>query len=206
MARRTRWLLVLLVGVAAGGAALVWTRAHAPCARPIAYRLDRVDPRFGLTADDVREALRRAEGLWRGAAGRDLFVETPGATLVVNLVYDERQQTTQATQRLRRTLRESETAHAASSQAYGTARATYEARARDFQEARAGFLRRSQEYNARVQQWNARGGAPPDLRATLESERALLEAEQRQIEAERLALNELGATANSLAAQSNALA
>ena len=207
MARRTRWLVVVLVAVVAGGAAvLVWTRAHAPCARPIAYRLDRVDPRFGVTADEVREALRRAENLWRDVAGRDLFIETPTAGLVVSLVYDERQQTTQASQRLRRSLRESETAHAASSQAFGTARATYEARARDFQEARAGFMRRSQEYNTRVQQWNARGGAPADVRAQLESERAQLEADQRQLEAERSALNELGATANSLAAQSNALA
>jgi hypothetical protein len=128
MARRTRWLVVLLVASVAGGAALVWTRVHPPCARPIAYRLDRVDPRFGVTGDEVREALRRAEGLWRGAAGRDLFVETPTAALVVSLVYDERQQTTQSSQRLRRSLHDSETAHAASSQAYGAARGTRGAR------------------------------------------------------------------------------
>jgi len=197
---------MLLVVVAAAGAAVVWTRVHGPCARPIAYRIDRVDPRFGLTADEVRDALRRAEALWRAAAGRDLFVETLTAALAVRLVYDERQQTTQASQRLQRTLRQTETSHAAASQAYGATRATYEARVRDFQDAQASFLRRSQEYNARVQQWNGRGNAPADLRATLEAERAQLEAEQRQIEKDRLVVNELGASVNALAAQSNALA
>ncbi len=206
MTRRTRWLAVLLVAAVAIAAGLVWTRVHAPCARPIAYRLDRVDPRFGLTTDEVRDALRRAEALWRGAAGRDLFAETPSARLAVSLMYDTRQQTTQASQRLQRSLRETERSHAASSEAYGAARATYEARARDYKDAEAAFLRRSQEYNGRVQHWNARGGVPPDLRATLEAERAQLEAEQRQLNAERVVVNELAATANSLAAQSNALA
>lgn len=206
MTRRTRWLAVLLTAVMVVAAALVWTRTHAPCARPIAYRLDRVDPRFGLTAEEARDALRRAEALWRAAAGRELFSETPSAALVVSLVYDDRQQTTQATQRLQRSLRETESSHAAFSQAYGAARATYEARARDYQDAQAAFLRRSQEYNGRVQQWNARGGAPPDLQAALAAERAQLEAEQGQLDAERVAVNELAATANTLAAQSNALA
>jgi matrixin len=206
MVRRTRWLAMLLVVVAAVGGAVVWTRIHAPCSRPIAYRVDRVDPRFGLTADEVREALRRAEALWRGAAGRDLFVETPAAALVVRLVYDERQQTTQASLRLQRSLRDAERSHTVSSQAYGAARAHYEARARDFQDAQQSFLRRSQEYNARVQEWNARGGVPADLRATLDAERTHLEAEQRQLEKDRLVVNELGASVNALAVHSNALA
>src|SRR5262245_22435004 len=107
MSRRGGWLAVLVVVAAvAVGAALVWQRTHGPCARPIAYRVDRVDPRFGVTADEVRDAVRRAEALWRGAAGRDLFVETPSAALVVSLVYDERQQTTQASQRLQHSLRQ----------------------------------------------------------------------------------------------------
>ena len=206
MARRGPWLAILPVAVGAVGAALVWTRVYAPCSRPVAYRIDRVDPRFGVTADEVRDAIRRAEALWRGAAGRDLFVETPAAALVVTLVYDERQQTTQASQRLQRSLRDTERSHAASSQVYGSARAHYEARARDFQDAQQSFLRRSQEYNARVQEWNARGGVPADLRATLEAERAHLEAEHRQLEKERLVVNELGASVNALAAHSNALA
>ena len=205
MARRTRWLAVLLVAAAAVAGSLVWSRVHAPCARPIAYRLDRVDPRFGLTTDEVRDALRRAETLWGGVAGRDLFAETPSSSLVVNLVYDDRQQTTQASQRLQRSLREARNSHAASTQAYGAARATYEARTRDYEDAQAAFLRRSQEYNARVAQWNASGGTPPAVRAALEIERAQLEADQRQLDAERLSVNEFAATANALAAQSNAL-
>lgn len=206
MGRRGPWLAMLLVAVVAVGAAVVWTRVYAPCSRPLAYRVDRVDPRFGVTVDEVRDATRRAEALWRGAAGRDLFVETPAAALVVTLVFDERQQTTQASQRLQRSLRDTERSHAASSQAYGSARAHYEARARDFQDAQQSFVRRSQEYNARVQEWNARGSIPADLRATLEAERAHLEAEQQQLEKERLVVNELGASVNALAAQSNALA
>jgi hypothetical protein len=209
MARRRIWLglLVPALIVAAGAAGfLVWSDRYAPCARPVAYRVETVDPRFGVSAEDVREALRQAETVWRRSLGRDLFTESPTARLAVTFVYDERQQTTQTAQRLRRSMRDTGASHAAIGKSHAAWRATYEARARDYADGHAAYQRRAQAYQEKVQQWNARGGAPRDAREELEAERAQLDATRRQLEADRAALDELAATVKSLTEQGNAVA
>ena len=200
-----RWLwLGLLASIAL--AVVVWIFRPAPCGQATVYRLDKVDERFGLTRDEVLEALRQAEGVWRHAAGRDLFIQSPNATLTVSLVYDERQQTTQGRERLQRSIGETRASHASIGQSYSQFRASYDARLRDYQEAHAAFEHRTQAYNAQVQQYNARGGAPRDVLAGLDAERSQLESIRRQLQADRSALEDLGATVQSLAEKGNALA
>ncbi len=203
MTRRLWWLGAL--GVAAI-ALVVWIQLPRPCARPIPYRLGPIDKRFGVTETELRDAVGRAEGLWRRRIGRDLFVENPSATLTVSLVYDERQQTTQAGAILQRSLQATRSAHDALGKSYSDWRATYDARARDFADAQAAYQRRTHEYNEQVQQWNARGGAPREVQATLEAERAQLEAARRTLDAERAALEELAGTVKVLAEKANAVA
>jgi Matrixin len=205
MERRVRWsCLGLLACVAA--AVVVWTQRPVPCGSPVTYRLGRIDPRFGLGESEVRSALAQAEALWERAAGRELFAHTVAAPLTVNLVYDERQQATQASERLRRATRVTRDSHAAVGQSYAQWRATYEARSRDLADGHAAYQERARAYNGQVAHWNARGGASPDVQASLEAERGRLEATRRQLEGDRAALEELAATVESLAARGNAIA
>jgi hypothetical protein len=203
MARRVG-LLGLLVCVAL--AAVLWTLRPAPCARPIALRIGQIDDRFGLARDEVDEALREAEALWERALGSRLFTHSPTATLTVNLVYDERQQSTQTRERLKDSMRAAEASHTAAGRSYADWRSTYDSRAQDFQAAHAAYEERARAYNAQVQQWNARGGAPPGDQASLEAERSKLEAMRRELESSRAALEEFGASVRSLADKSNAIA
>ncbi len=203
MARR-KWLLGALACVVL--AAGVWTQFPTPCTRPVALRLGQVDPNFGLTTDEVLEALQHAEGLWERALGRALFTHSSRATVTVSLVYDERQRTTQTRERLQDSMRGSQASHAAVERSYAHWRMSYDGRARDVEAAHAAYQERAQAYNAQVQQWNARGGAPPEARASLEAERTRLEAMRRQLELDRAALQDFAATANSLADKGNALA
>jgi hypothetical protein len=204
MGRKALWLG--LVGVVAVVAALLWTQRYGACVHPVAYRVGAVDERFGLRADEVREALRRAEGLWERALGRTLFAHTPTATLTVEFVFDERQQRTQTGDRLRNAMRETRASHASAGQTYEQWRRTYEGRARDIESAQAAYTERAQAFNARVHEWNARGGAPREAQAELEAERGRLDGARRQIESDRAALGELATTVNALAAKGNAIA
>jgi matrixin len=165
-----------------------------------------VDERFGLRADEVHEALRRAEGLWERALGRTLFANTPTATLSVEFVFDERQERTQTGDRLRNAMSETRASHASAGQTYEQWRRTYEGRARDVESAQAAYTERAQAFNARVQEWNARGGVPREAQAELEAERGRLDGARRQIESDRAALGELATTVNALAAKGNAIA
>jgi Matrixin len=74
-----RKLGLVLVTVLVVAAAVAVIRGS--CSRPLPYRVDRFDERFGLTRQEFAEALRQAEEVWERAVGRDLFVETPGARL-----------------------------------------------------------------------------------------------------------------------------
>ncbi len=201
---RWKWVLGLLVCVVA--VAVIWTRLQSPCARPIALRLGEIDDKFGLTRDETLEALRHAEELWERTLGRTLFAHRATATLTVKLVYDERQQSTQARERLENSLREAQASHAAVGRSYAHVRMTYDGRLRDFEARHADYEERARQYNAQVQQWNARGGVPPEAQAELEAERSRLETMRRQLETDRAALEDFGASAKSLADKGNAIA
>ena len=195
--------LGLLVWVAAAAA---WMLLRDPCGTPVAYRLDRVDERFGLTREDVAVALQVAEAVWTTAAGRQIFVREPAAPLPINLVYDERQQITQRSASMLSALDQARTVHAKVTQAYAVSRRTWDGRLRDYQDQSAAYEQRVRDFSARVLDWNRRGGAPPDVRADLDHERARLDEQRQELSARRAALDELAANVNRLADQGNALA
>lgn len=60
----------------------------------VRYRIGAVDPRFGLSDDELAAVVDQAVQVWQDGIGRTLFVHDDHARLVINLVYDERQQTT----------------------------------------------------------------------------------------------------------------
>ncbi len=203
MARRMG-VLGLLVCVAL--AAVLWIQRPTPCARPIALRIGQIDDRFGLTRDEVVEALRDAEELWERALGRTVFGHNPTATLTVNLVYDERQQSTQTRRNLQDSMRATQASHATVARSYEDWRMTYDGRARDFEAANAAFEARARAYNAQVQEWNERGGAPPEAHAGLEAERSTLQVMRRQLDTDRAAIEEFATSVRLLADKSNAIA
>ncbi len=194
--------LVVCVALATG----LWLARPTPCGRPIAYRLGAVDGRFGLTNAEVLEALREAESLWGRAVGRDVFTHDPRATLTVTLVYDERQQTTQTSQRLWSSMQQAQASHAVVSRSYAEWRETYERRARSYETTYAAYQERAAAYNAQMQQWSARGGVPREMQAGLEAERNRLQALRSELETERMAIESLAGTVRSLAEKGNALA
>ena len=204
MTRRN--LVGLVVLVALGITAVALYQRQVPCSSVLTYRLGPVDPRFGLSNEEVVEALRQAENLWEVAIGRKLFSYDPSGALTVSLVYDERQQRTQKGVRLKTSMRETEVSHAAVGRSYEHWRTLYDSKARDYKDAHATYQERAQAFNAKVQQVNSRGGASPAEAASLESERADLEARKQQLDADRAALEELGARVKALAEKGNAIA
>ena len=198
-----RKLGLALVTVLVVAAAVAVIRGS--CSRPLPYRVDRFDERFGLSRQEFEEALRQAEEVWERAVGRDLFVETPSARLAVNMHYDERQQRTQASDRMRGSLKESRASHEAVGRNYEEWRATYERRLRDYKDDQAEYQSRAQAFNQQVQEWNARGN-PHGERPALDNERARLADMRQRLESDRVALQELGGTVSGLAERGNAIA
>jgi hypothetical protein len=96
------------VGTAAGLAAVILVStiaaclaqpngqsAPAACSAPIRLKIGALDPRFGVSSQDLKSAIQQAGDLWGSAAHHRLFAYDPNAELAVNLVYDERQEATE---------------------------------------------------------------------------------------------------------------
>lgn len=61
------------------------------CYKPVTYHIGSIDPRFGLSNQEVEEAVRTAVSVWCKASNGELFREEPQGRLEINFVYDYRQ-------------------------------------------------------------------------------------------------------------------
>jgi len=157
--------------------------SQAPCAIPLAWRVTRVDPEFGLDIARATEIVRSATALWQAGASRPLFVHDDAQGFPIRLVFDERQERTQA--RLRReapidalAARIDSTRAALSSRA-----AAHDVAAQRHAERFRDYERRVAEHNATVRGWNERGGAPSDVGAQLGAVGEALAAEREELQA-----------------------
>ena len=90
---------LVLVLAAASVAVLAYALyPRSTCERTLAYSVGEVDARFGVSADQVREAARQASELC-DAAGERVYRYDPEAPFKIYLHYDERQPRALAAQR-----------------------------------------------------------------------------------------------------------
>ncbi|MCB9807280.1 hypothetical protein H6768_05380 [Candidatus Peribacteria bacterium] len=171
-----------------------------PCKLPLTYSLGNFDTQFGILREDFLANIARAETAWEQEVGKELFhyVET-GGDITVNLIYDERQETTVK-------LREIDTAITGKQGTYETLKAEYEALNARILEQKTAYERSlaqiesfEKAYSRDVESWNKRGGAP-------EKEYARLEDQRRSINARIAALNTTRANLNTTITQANQLA
>ena len=65
------------------------------CVAPVHVKIGAIDPRFGVSQDDVLNALEDAALAWNTAAHRTAVVLDTANGVPINLVYDDRQEATQ---------------------------------------------------------------------------------------------------------------
>ncbi|MFM7088194.1 MAG: matrixin family metalloprotease [Candidatus Paceibacterota bacterium] len=148
-----------------------------PCARPVYYSLGTFDTQFGMSQTDFLQYVKEAEAKWDAASGRNLLEYREGAPLAINLIYDKRQEATNKLEVL-------EAGVTADKASYEALKARYEEalglhkKSKDTFDARfARYQKENAEYNASVDFWNKKGGAPENEYARLEFEGARLRGE-----------------------------
>lgn len=139
-----------------------------PCAVPLGWRIADVDPRFGIDRSRAAAAARQAVEYWESALGAGILPHDPVDGLPIRFGYDERQQTVQARQQAAQELAELDVR-------LDSRRAVLD---REYD-----LLDRDLEvHNARVQDWNRRGGAPPAVAEELRRSAAALESRRRALD------------------------
>lgn len=192
--------LVLLLCVIGIGV-LVMDRYVLPCRRPISYAIGDIDPRFHVSADQVKKMAASAEVLWEDASSRDLFVYDSGAKLRINMVFDERQQLTIEGQALDNKHDDLVTFQAGISKEYDALKDEYDRLSSSYDKAVKAYQKDLDQYNKAVDRWNAAGGAPQDTYDRLESERKDLNTTFRDIKSKEGDINGLVNKMNALAAK-----
>lgn len=80
---------------------LTYSDTESSCADlSIVYDIGDMDVRFGMSKEEFSSAIQEAESIWESAIKRDVFVINPvNHHMKINLVFDERQETTLALKR-----------------------------------------------------------------------------------------------------------
>lgn len=178
------------------GMIFLWQRVPLPCEQPIDYTVGDFDSRFGISQEVFLEEAATAERLWENAAGKELFRYVPGAEFKINLIFDIRQEQTVEGQKLDASLGTTQMVEKGLDQKQAATFALYEQTKSKYERSLASFKKRLNVYNAEVEKWNKRGGAPEDEYQNLGDVSAVLIKDQRELEVIRQEVNRLAGQVN----------
>lgn len=158
---------------------------YSVCDQPVRYKIDTVDKRFNLGRDEFVYDVKKAEAVWEGPSGKNLFDYDQSGALSINLIYDSRQSLNNQITSLENNLKKGET--------------DLKTQQAEFDRLKANFEQKLKAFNAEVEYFNSQGGAPA-------SEFDKLVAEQTELGKEASQLNSLAAKLNLGAADYNSQA
>lgn len=177
-----------------------------PCDQTLSYSIGRFDSQFGLSEVNFKNYLAEAERPWEGALKRELFVYDPTAKFKINLIYDERQQLTEAKRKTEFGLTAIEDIFQKLDAEFLAAKAVYEARVASYKRALDSFEARKREYENQVRFWNNKNGAPKNEYEILQREQEYLNSEVARLNQESIEVNRLSNELNLLLEKRNSAA
>ncbi len=174
-----------------------------PCTQPIKYSIGTVDARFDITQADFQKIISQAEIVWEDPAKKNLFEYDSSAEFRINLVYDDRQKTTEEAKEMENQLNSLELKHDEATEEYDSLSVQSKKKISDYNKVVDKYKDDLDDYNREVRKWNQEGGAPEDEYEKLKEEKENLDDAYRKLEKQRKEINELINKANSLAQKSN---
>ena len=167
-----------------------------PCTIPITYSIGTLDPRFKISKNELQSILSSATAIWEKPINRDLFVLQENGDVVINLIYDARQESTNRIRTLGLQIENTRESFNALKQKYESAKVLYTSAKKEFDIMVAEYDLRASKYEEQVDYWNKKGGAPEKIFTQLEAERAVLNRLSEELSVKQKNINELVATVN----------
>jgi len=181
-----------------------------PGLRPIEYSIGAFDQRFGMSKEEFLEAVDEASLIWERAADKQLFKYSKNGDLKINLLYDNRQDTTKYLQKLDTVIADDKGSYEEVKERYDSSVNQYERRKEDLDSWMKKYEEKSNEYNDDIQKWNSKGGAPAEIikgfnrkKLALDSEFIEMQKEQDLLNAKAKELNSLSLLINQLVDRHN---
>ncbi|MCX6757123.1 MAG: matrixin family metalloprotease, partial [Candidatus Nomurabacteria bacterium] len=153
----------------------------------------------------LKLSLDSASKIWTKGLDKDLFIYDKNGKVTINLIYDNRQKTTQQNTILKADI--SKTSQLADSlkKEYESLMKDLEVNKQLYSDELSIFATKQKSYSDQVDYWNNNGGAPADIYNNLAKERNALMGEQQILETKRLAINDSADKINSFIQKYNLL-
>ena len=174
-----------------------------PCSKPLTYAIGNIDPKFNISADKLKELAQQAADIWNKADGKMLLKYDPNSSFKINLVYDTRQEATNAASELQNKLDSLETTDNNLKDEYDSLNAVYKKKIDEYNKDVTDYKDNLEAYNKEVEYWNAKGGAPKDEYEKLQDKKDDLDDEYDDLNKERKEINGLIEQANGIAKKDN---
>lgn len=152
------------------------------CSLPLAWRIARLDPGFGLSAAEARAAVEQAAALWEQSISRRLFVFDPSKGFPIRFVYDERQAAEQDQRRVEEQFRRAARALQLRRRELDRAWSDYTPARRRYEQRVSGLAERIRKHNATLRSGDDPGGMAPEVIRELRASAASLRRERRDLE------------------------
>lgn len=179
------------------------TGLNKPCSKPIKYAIGEIDPKFGISNDQLIQDSEKAEEVWENPLKKDLFKYSPDAKLKINLIFDERQQGFIEADILENNLEKLDLAHESTIKKYASLSSNYNSKLKSYNVRVAEYEKKLSDYNKEVQKINSQGGASQDEYDQLKKERSDIESLFNDLEKERKNLDALAGKTNQAAREEN---
>lgn len=160
-----------------------------PCSQPLTYRLGTIDPRFKLNNQEIIETLNTAETTWETPTSKNLFEYDQQGDIVVNFVYDYRQESTEKLKTIGITLDDSRASYDDLNTKYQSLQIEYNNKKNTFDGLYAQFQEQQMQYEKHVDQWNASSRTSQRDYNQLQQERAVLDILQSKTQRAQESLN-----------------
>lgn len=183
-----KFVLLFAIGVLSGVLYItseerdtILAKSLTPCQNPLTYRLGEVDTRFGITETEVKEAMNSASALWAGALQRPLAVYDEEGDVIINLVYDDRQQMVDGELRFRGRIQSEQTLTDQLQNEYDRKKMEFDQRSENYVDLARETRAKLNELNHWVQEKNESGGIAQDELQNFEQRKAEVERMQAEV-------------------------
>lgn len=173
---------------------------------PVGWSMGSFDARFGISADEFRRTAAEAVALWEKAAGRTLFRFDRDAPFTLSLVYDERQERTNEARKVKARIDSRGRSYDALVWQHARRLERMKEHEERYEAAEEALRKRLEAYNAAIESWNERGGAPAGEYERLNREQEAIRGAEPDLGRLRDDLNAEVEAVNDLVSQINELA
>jgi len=131
-----------------------------PCSEPITYSIDTFDARFGVTKEEFKKDIQKAESIWEKQTGKQLFEYSDTGILKINLTYDYRQKATDQMKEVGVGIDYDRGIYNELKAKYNLETLSFNTQKKLLDQKISDYTAQKTEYEKQVSYWNSQGGAP----------------------------------------------